>query len=133
MTRPSLAHHPRTSEEPRRVSSPTPTRRPNARGRISDNSLDWLEKFSDIIAVRTIIFMPGAAKDLDALPRADREAVENGLHAYAINGLGDVKRLKGREGFRLRIGHYRVIFDQDAQTILAIYIGRRATTTYRMG
>ena len=26
---------------------------------------------------------------------------------------------------------YRVIFDEDASTILAIYIGRRATTTYK--
>jgi mRNA interferase RelE/StbE len=42
-----------------------------------------------------------------------------------------VKRLSGREGFRLRIGDYRVIFDQDAATILAIYVGRRATTTYK--
>ena len=48
-----------------------------------------------------------------------------------MTGLGDVKALQGREGFRLRIGQYRVIFDEDAATILAIYIGRRATTTYK--
>jgi mRNA interferase RelE/StbE len=40
-----------------------------------------------------------------------------------------VKALQGRDGYRLRIGSYRVIFDEDATTILAIYIGRRATTT----
>ena len=54
-----------------------------------------------------------------------------GLHRYAITGEGDVKSLRGRDGFRLRIGSYRVIFDEDEVTILAIYIGRRATTTYR--
>jgi len=53
-----------------------------------------------------------------------------GLIRYAISGEGDVKRLSGRDGFRLRIGRYRVIFDEDASTILAIYIGRRKTTTY---
>ena len=37
----------------------------------------------------------------------------------------------GRGGSRLRIGGYRVIFDEDATTIVAIYIGRRATTTYK--
>jgi len=42
-----------------------------------------------------------------------------------------LKQLGGREGFRLRIGRYRVLFDEDRQTILAIYIGKRETTTYR--
>jgi mRNA interferase RelE/StbE len=47
-----------------------------------------------------------------------------------MSGEGDVKRLSGRDGFRLRIGRYRVIFEEDASTILAICIGRRETTTY---
>ncbi len=47
-----------------------------------------------------------------------------------MTGQGDVKRLQGRDGYRLRIGDYRVIFDEDKTTILAIYISRRATTTY---
>jgi mRNA interferase RelE/StbE len=42
-----------------------------------------------------------------------------------------VKALQGRDGYRLRIGSYRVIFDEDETTILAIYIGGRATTTYK--
>jgi mRNA interferase RelE/StbE len=46
-------------------------------------------------------------------------------------GRGDVKQLADRAGFRLRIGSYRVIFDEDKTTILAIYIGKRETTTYR--
>ena len=58
-----------------------------------------------------------AAKDLDALPRHAREQVEAGLHRYAMTGQGDVKALRGRGGSRLRIGGYRVIFDEDATTI----------------
>ena len=81
--------------------------------------------------VKTVILTPSAAKDLDALPRDAREQLKAGLHRYAMTGQGDVKTLQGREGFRLRIGSYRVIFDEDATTILAIYIGRRTTTTYR--
>jgi mRNA interferase RelE/StbE len=81
--------------------------------------------------VKTIVLTLSAAKDLDALPRAAREQVEAGLHRYAMTGQGDVKRLQGREGCRLRIGSYRVLFDEDGTTILAIYIGRRATTTYK--
>jgi mRNA interferase RelE/StbE len=60
-----------------------------------------------------------------------REQVEAGLHRYAMTGQGDVKALQGRNGWRLHIGSHRVIFDEDASTILAIYIGRRATTTYK--
>jgi len=81
--------------------------------------------------VNTIVLTLSAAKDFDALPRDAREQVEAGLHHYAMTGQGDVKALQGRDGFRLRIGSYRVIFDEDAIAILAIYVGRRATTTYR--
>jgi mRNA interferase RelE/StbE len=77
-----------------------------------------------------MILTPSAAKDLDALARGAREQVEAGLHRYALTGHGDVKALQGRDGYRLRIGSYRVIFDEDAATILAIYVGRRTTTTY---
>ncbi|WP_336606162.1 plasmid stabilization protein [Candidatus Rhodoblastus alkanivorans] len=65
------------------------------------------------------------------MPPDARAAVCEGLIAYAVSGAGDVKRLSGREGFRLRVGRYRIIFDEDQETILAIYIGRRETTTYR--
>lgn len=81
--------------------------------------------------MKTIILTLGAAKDLDALPQDARAQVEAALHRYAMTGQGDVKALQGRDGYRLRIGNYRVLFDEDAATILAIYIGRRATTTYR--
>ena len=80
--------------------------------------------------MKTIILTLSAAKDIDALPRDAREQVEAALHRYAMTGQGDVKALQGRDGYRLRIGSYRVIFDEDATTILAIYIGGRATTTY---
>jgi len=76
--------------------------------------------------VKTIILTLSAAKDIDALPRDAREQVEAGLHRYVMTGQGGVKALQGRDGYRLRIGSYRVIFDEDATTILAIYIGRRA-------
>lgn len=81
--------------------------------------------------MKTIALTAAAAKDLDALPAQARDAVEKGLDTYAITGRGDVKALQGRPGFRLRIRDYRVIFEEDATTILAIYIGRRSTTIYR--
>lgn len=81
--------------------------------------------------MKTVVFTHAAAKDLDALPAEARTAVTDALSLYAIDGRGDVKRLTGRDGFRLRVGRYRVLFAQDEVTILAVYVGKRETTTYR--
>ena len=81
--------------------------------------------------MKTIVLSASAARDLDNLPAEARRQVSDGLIGYAVDGKGDVKRLAGRDGYRLRIGRYRVIFDEDQTTILAIYIGKRETTTYR--
>ncbi len=55
------------------------------------------------------------------------------LYGYATTGTGDVKSLSGRSGYRLRVGRYRVVFAEDEITILAVYIGKRETTTYNRG
>ncbi len=81
--------------------------------------------------MKTIVFTHQAAKDLDNLAADAREAVTDGLSLYAISGRGDVKRLQGSDLFRLRVGRYRVIFGEDCCTVLAIYVGKRETTTYR--
>lgn len=38
---------------------------------------------------------------------------------------GDIKKLQGRSGYRLRIGKYRVIFDNDGRIILIEKIDNR--------
>ena len=81
--------------------------------------------------MKTVVLTHRAARDLDALPADVRSAIGKSLVEYAMSGQGDVKRLRGRDGFRMRVGRYRVLFDEDQTTILAIYIGKRETTTYR--
>ena len=81
--------------------------------------------------MKTIVFSGRATAQLEALPERAQQQVLDDLYRYAVTGSGDVKKLNGRDGYRLRSGSYRVIFAEDATTILAIYIGRRATTTYR--
>jgi mRNA interferase RelE/StbE len=81
--------------------------------------------------MKTIIFTKQAAKDLDALQDFDRDAIIFALSEYAVFGRGDIKALSGRDGFRMRVGSFRILFDEDKQTILAVYIGRRETTTYK--
>ena len=82
--------------------------------------------------MKTIIFTSRAAKDFDALPAPAKITISQAVDDYAIKGQGDVKKLSDRDGYRLRVGGaYRVIFTEDAVTILAIYVGRRTTMTYR--
>jgi mRNA interferase RelE/StbE len=80
--------------------------------------------------MKTVIFTAGAERQLEALPPPAREQVSAALYAYAITGQGDVKSMSGRSGYRLRVGSYRVIFDEDRSTVLAVYVGRRSTSTY---
>lgn len=81
--------------------------------------------------MKTIIFTAGAARDHDALAPSARAMVDDTLYVYAKDGRGDVKRLQGSPYYRLRAGRYRIVFDEDQATIIAIYIGKRETTTYR--
>jgi len=81
--------------------------------------------------MKTVIFTMGAARDHDALPQDARATVDDALFLYARDGRGDVKRLQASPYYRLRAGRYRIVFDEDQVTILAIQIGKRETTTYR--
>ena len=47
------------------------------------------------------------------------------LTVHATNGSGDVKRLKGRGGCRLRVGDWRVIFIEEKTSITVVAVGNR--------
>ncbi|MGA8821132.1 MAG: type II toxin-antitoxin system RelE/ParE family toxin [Xanthobacteraceae bacterium] len=47
------------------------------------------------------------------------------LAEFAASGKGDVKRLKGRQGSRLRVGDWRVIFYEEGSTIIVVAVGHR--------
>lgn len=81
--------------------------------------------------MKTIILTHKAAKDLDRLTPQARFTLLQALNEYAVSGKGDIKKLSGRNGFRLRVGRWRALFDDDGVTILAIYFGKRETTTYQ--
>ena len=75
--------------------------------------------------MKTIVLSLRAAKDLDDLPEFARQDVTSALIAYAVDGHGDVKKLAGRDGYRLRVGRYRVLFEENQTSVVAIYIGKR--------
>jgi mRNA interferase RelE/StbE len=54
-----------------------------------------------------------------------RRRIEAKLTSFANTGHGDVKRLKGRGGVRLRVGNWRVIFYVEEDTIVVVAVGHR--------
>jgi mRNA interferase RelE/StbE len=54
-----------------------------------------------------------------------RKRIDDKLTIYATNGSGDVKRLRGAHGRRLRIGDWRVVFIEDARSITVVAVGNR--------
>jgi mRNA interferase RelE/StbE len=47
------------------------------------------------------------------------------LTAFARTGQGDVKRLKGRAGARLRVGDWRIIFYLERDSVIVAAVGHR--------
>lgn len=80
--------------------------------------------------MKTVVLSPRAAKQLDDLPLQTQDQILEALDAYAMQGVGDIKKMSDRSSYRLRVGRYRVVFDEDRVRVLAIYIGKRETTTY---
>jgi len=72
---------------------------------------------------------------LARLPLKTKTSIVNKLHELAANPDNpdlDIEILKGRKGFRLRVGQYRVIYTrQDDQLILEVVKVRARGDIYR--
>lgn len=69
-----------------------------------------------------------AQKELATLSGSTFERVRDALLALAEEPRpGGCKKLKGREGWRIRVGDYRVLYEIDdaRQTVLIVHIGHR--------
>ena len=75
--------------------------------------------------MKAVSFTPTATRQWLKLSPDIRRRIDAKLTVYAANGSGDVKRLKGAPGCRLRIGDWRVIFTEDAKWITVIAVGNR--------
>ena len=72
-----------------------------------------------------IIFMPSARRQWMKLPPQTRDRIRSKLEAYFEFGKGDVKKMKGQDGFRLRVGDWRLVFDQEDNAIIVMSVGHR--------
>jgi len=75
--------------------------------------------------MKAIAYTGVAARQRAKLDAKVRARIDVKLDAYARSGQGDVKRLTGRDGARLRVGDWRVIFYEEGGTITVVAVGHR--------
>lgn len=72
-----------------------------------------------------IVFTAAATRQWLDLSADVRRRLNAKLETFARTGHGDVKRLKGRDGARLRIGDWRIVFYIEGNTIVVVAVGHR--------
>jgi len=72
-----------------------------------------------------IVFTAAATRQWLNLSNDVRQRLNAKLLAFAQTGQGDVKRLKGRAGSRLRVGDWRIVFYTEDNTIVVVAVGHR--------
>lgn len=72
-----------------------------------------------------IAFTAAATRQWLNLSADLRRQPDTKLTAFAQTGHGEVKRLKGRAGARLRVGNWRIVFYIDGDTIIVAAVGHR--------
>lgn len=75
--------------------------------------------------MKELLFTSAATRQWGKLPETIRSRINARFETYATTRHGDVKKLKGRAGVRLRVGDWRVIFFEDAHTITVVAVGNR--------
>ena len=76
-----------------------------------------------------VIYKKAASKVLEKMPQALRRRFQSAFHRIAegsTEGL-DIRKLEGREGYRLRMGQYRGLYriDTHGQCIVVVKIKSR--------
>lgn len=78
--------------------------------------------------MKQITYSKQALKALKRMPANTSLTIRSKMNAYAAEPeqvSSNVKKLQGVEGYRLRVGDWRVIFTEDAQVIAVIKVAPR--------
>ena len=64
---------------------------------------------------RLLVYRPAAQRELAHMDRSEAKRIIHALEAFAADGRGDIKALKGalKGRYRLRVGKWRVFFSLD--------------------
>ena len=68
-----------------------------------------------MVSFWAVFLSPEVKKRLEKIPNPDRRRILTVLDALSNGPSGDIKPLKGRSEWRLRIGGWRILLDVDEQ------------------
>lgn len=77
-----------------------------------------------------IRYTKSALRTLRKMPTNTARLIQSKIEAFASNPVtqsNNVKALKGREAFRLRVGDWRVILDKQGNVLAVLEIGHRSS------
>jgi mRNA interferase RelE/StbE len=75
--------------------------------------------------MKKVVFTPAGTRQWIKLTVDVRRRIDKRLMEFAESGKGDVKRLRGRDGARLRVGDWRLIFYETRDEIVVVAVGHR--------
>jgi mRNA interferase RelE/StbE len=80
--------------------------------------------------MKEIAYSKQSIRTLRRIPANEAARIQSKIRQYAEDPksqAANVKKLQGRDGYRLRIGDWRVIFDEDHMVLAIINIGARGS------
>lgn len=78
--------------------------------------------------MKRITFTKSAVKTLSRIPANTAALIRSKIELYATDPAAlanNVTKLQGRDGYRLRVNDWRVIFDEDGTVLAILAIGPR--------
>jgi mRNA interferase RelE/StbE len=75
--------------------------------------------------MKSLVFTPASTRQWVKLAAQVRQRIDARLTEFATSGKGDMKRLKGQQGSRLRVGDWRVVFYEEKGSIVVTAVGHR--------
>jgi len=87
--------------------------------------LDYIKKIHYSVFVKVVIEKK-AAKYLESLDAVMKQRIEQALKDLAKEPpSGDIVKLQGKDGFRRRVGDYRIVFDITETNVIVYKIAPR--------
>ncbi len=86
-----------------------------------------------MLSVREIEYKRGAIRDLRRIPETARDRIRDKIEQYADDPASlasNVTQLVDRPGKRLRVGDYRVVFEEDETVVTILLVRTRDESTY---
>jgi mRNA interferase RelE/StbE len=78
--------------------------------------------------MKKIAYSKQAIKTLTRIPHNEAQKIRSKIRQYAADPASlanNVKKMQGEDSYRLRVGDWRVIFDEDDVVIEVINVGAR--------